>query len=208
MCTYTHSLRGSLPTLLTIASLAAAPRTGLEGLTGRCRGDLLGPWGENVTKRFGAEGLARVRRRLGFELAPVLTAKDWVPIHAQLAVTEAIVDELLHGDWLALGPLLIEDTRAGVGRIQLGLLRAMGPGNAFKLTSKTFAQVYDRGSGAAVVSGKSARLEFSGNAVFAHPRWQLMQLYAMNTMLALCKTMGELSGEDAGPEGFVAHVRW
>ena len=193
--------------MLTIASLAAAPRQGFEGLTGRVRGDLLGPWGDNVVKRFGADGLARVRTRLGFDLAPVLTAKDWVPIHAQLAVTEAIVDELLGGDWLRLGPLLIEDTRVGVGRIQLGLLRAMGPGNAFKLTSKTFAAVYDRGAATAVVEKKSARLSFTGNAVFAHPRWRLMQLYAMNTMLALCNTAGELSGEDT-QDGFVANARW
>ena len=193
---------------LTIERLAAAPAQDFAGLSGRCRGDLLGPWGTNVTRRFGAPGLARVRARLGplADLAPVLTAKDWVPIHAQLAVTEAIVDELLGGDWLALGPLLVEDTRAGLGRIQLTLLRAMGAGNAFKLTSRAVAQVYETGSATADVHGTHARLAFTGNAVFAHPRWRLMQLYAMRTLLSLLGATGAVTGEDA--VGFVAVADW
>ena len=48
----------------------------------------------------------------------MLTAKDTLPVHAQFVLTEAIVDELLAGDLRALLPLIIEDTRAGLGRIQ------------------------------------------------------------------------------------------
>jgi hypothetical protein len=195
---------------VTIEELAADRSSIAEMLPGRCRGDLLGPWGTNVAKRYGADGLARVRRRLApplDQLAPVLTAKDWVPILAQLRVTEAIVDEHLAGDWPALLPLIIEDARAGIGRIQLALLRSIGPGNAFRLTSRTLPQVYESGTGAATVEKKHARLEFTGNAVFAQPRWRLMQLFAMRTMMELAGVQGTATGEDV-PDGFVAHARW
>jgi hypothetical protein len=194
---------------VTIEQLAS-DTTAIPDLPGRCRGDLLGPWGTNVTKHFGVEGLARVRRRLApplHQLASVLTAKDWVPIVAQLRVTEAIVDEHLGGDWLALYPLIVADTRAGIGRIQLALLRSMGPGNAFRLTSRTFAQVYEGGAATAAVERKHARLAFSGNRVFAQPRWRLMQLYAMRTMMELAGAQGTATGEDAA-DGFIAHARW
>lgn len=194
---------------LSLEDLAATPVTPPDQLAGRCRGDLLGPWGDNVARRFGAAGLARVRQRLPSpldQLPPVLSARDWVPIGAQLVVTEAIVDELLAGDWLALLPLLIEDTRAGVGRVQLALLRTMGPGNAFKLTSRTFAKVYEQGAADAQVSGRTARLTFTGNPIFAHPRWRLMQLFAMRVMLDLANAPGTVSGEDAA--GFIAIARW
>ncbi len=195
---------------VTIDKLATEPNTLPNSLPGRCRGDLLGPWGTNVTKRFGTDGLARVRRRLApplDQLAPVLTARDWVPILAQLRVTEAIVDEHLGGDWLALLPLLIEDTRAGVGRVQLALLRSLGPGNAFRLTSRSFEKVYEQGTAIATVERKQARLAFTGNAVFAQPRWRLMQLFAMRTMMELAAAPGTAIGEDA-PDGFIAIARW
>jgi hypothetical protein len=195
---------------VTIERLASDTTAIPDTLPGRVRGDLLGPWGTNVTKRFGAEGLARVRRRLApplDQLPAVLTAKDWVPIVAQLRVTEAIVDEHLAGDWLALLPLLVEDTRAGINRVQLALLRSMGPGNAFRLTSRTFEKVYEAGSATAAVERKHARLAFTGNAVFAQPRWRLMQLFAMRTMMELAGVQGSATGEDA-PDGFIAIARW
>ena len=95
---------------LTIATLAEVPRWDLArtlALPGWCRGDALGPWGENLTRRFGAGAHDRLRRRLPAEharIAPVLTARDTVPAHAQLVLTEAIVDEFLAGDLRALLP--------------------------------------------------------------------------------------------------------
>src|SRR4051794_5021851 len=52
---------------LTIATFAAQPRWELErtlALPGWCRGDALGSWGENLTRRFGPTAHARLRRRL------------------------------------------------------------------------------------------------------------------------------------------------
>lgn len=205
--------------VLTTEILAAAPRweaARLAALPGRSRGDLLGPWGENLARRFGGEALARVRRRLPTGLshiAPVLTAKDWLPVSAQLALTEAIVDEFLGGDLRALAPLLVEDTRAGLGRVQLAALRALGAGRAFKLTTRTFSRVHERGAATVEVDGRSARLGFRGSPLFAQPTWRLLQLLATQTMLELAGTPGVATGEEAGEEaggegGFVATVRW
>jgi hypothetical protein len=200
---------------LTDDVLASGPRwdaARLAGVPGRCRGDLLGPWGQNLARRFGPDALARVRRRLAPPLdriEPVLTARDWVPAHAQIAVTEAIVDELLGGDLRALYPLLVEDTRSSVGRVQLALLRTLGAARAFALAPRTFRKVHERGSVDVSVAGRRARLVFSGHPLFAHPSWRLLQLYAQRVMLELAGSPGEAVGEDAGErDGFAVVASW
>lgn len=198
----------------TIDSLVVEPRWELsrvQALPGRSRGDLLGSWGDNLTARFGPDALARVRKRLPpplDRLPPALTARDWVPVHAQLVVTEAIVDELLGGDMRALYPLLVEDTRAGLGRLHLMLVRTLGAERAFRLAPRTFHKVQERGTVEVDTAGRHARMSFRGSPMFAHPTWRLLQLYAMCTMLELADTPGSATGEDAGPDGFVAVARW
>ena len=200
--------------LLTIETLAAEPRWELArtlALPGRSRGDLLGGWGENVTARFGPDALAAVRRRLVHPLdrtAAVLTSRDWVPVHAQLLVTEAIVDELLHGDLTALGPLLVEDTRAGMGRVQLGLLKALGAERAFRLGPRTFKKVHERGTHDMDVERRRARASFRGTPLFEHPTWRILQLFAMRTLLELTGHAGTVVGEDGGPDHFIALATW
>lgn len=199
--------------LLTAEVLAAQPRwdpARLVEVPGRCRGDLLGPWGRNLTRRFGADALARVRRRLAPPLdriEPVLSARDWVPAHAQIAITEAIVDELLAGDMRALYPLLLEDTRASLGRVELALVRALGPGRAIGLGPRSFRKVHDRGSVEVAVTGRRARLVFAGNPLFACPSWRLMQLFAQRVLLDLAGSPGDAVGEDAA-DGFVVDATW
>jgi hypothetical protein len=198
----------------TIESLAAEPRWELsrvQALPGRSRGDLLGSWGTNVTARFGADALARVRKRLPpalAELPPTLSARDWVPVHTQLVLTEAIVDELLGGDMRALYPLLVEDTRAGIGRVQLMLVRTIGPERAFRHATRAFHKVHERGEVEVKAADRRARMVFRGSPLFAHPTWRLLQLFAMRTMLELADASGSASGEDAGPDGFVAVASW
>lgn len=198
----------------TIDSLVVEPRWELsrvQALPGRSRGDVLGAWGENLAVRFGAAALARVRERLPpplDRLPSALTARDWVPVHAQLVLTEAIVDELLGGDMRALYPLLVEDTRAGLGRLHLMLVRGLGPERAFRLAPRTFRKVQERGTVAVDTTGRQARMSFGGSPLFTHPTWRLLQLFAMRTMLELTDTPGEATGEDGGPEGFVAIARW
>lgn len=129
-------------------------------------------------------------------------------MHAQLVLTEAIVDELLGGDMRALYPLLVEDTRAGIGHVQLMLVRALAPQRAFQLAPRTFRKVHERGSVDVQIVGRCARIAFRGSPLFTHPTWRLLQLYANCTMLALADHAGTATGEDAGPDGFVAIASW
>ena len=199
---------------ITIESLAAVPRWPLERtltLPGRSRGDLLGGWGDNVIKRFGPDALARVRRRLPAslqELAPVLTTRDWVPVFAQLVLTEAIVDEHLAGDMLALYPLLVADTRAGMGRVQLAIVRALGPARALRLAPRQFEKTQERGSLAVEIDRKRATLRFRGSPLFEHPSWRVLQVLATRVLLELTETPGTVVGEAPGPETFDAIATW
>jgi hypothetical protein len=199
---------------LTDEVLATQPRwerPRLLALPGRCRGDLLGPWGRNLERRFGAGAVARVRQRLGpplDRLEPVLTSRDWVPVHAQVAVTEAIVDELLGGDLRALYPLLVEDTRASLGRVQLALVKTLGAARVLRLAPGGHRKLYEQGTAEVAVDGRRARLVFRGSSLFAHPTWRLLQLFAQRTMLELAGTPGDAVGEDAGPDGFAVAASW
>ncbi len=203
--------------MVTAETLAALPRWTPEQLAripGRCRGDLLGPWGRNLARRFGVDAVDRVRRRLAPPLdglAPELTDRDWLPGYAQIVVTEAIVDELLGGAWPALYPALVEDTRASLGRVELALVRSLGPARTLKLGPRTFKKVHERGTVEVEVTGRRARLTFAGNLLFTNPSWRLLQLFAQRTMLELAGSPGEAHGEDAGPgagDAFVAVVTW
>jgi hypothetical protein len=199
---------------LTIDTFASQPRwemTRTLALPGWSRGDALGPWGDNLTRRFGGDALRRVRQRLPAEharIAPVLTARDTLPVHAQLLLTEAICDEFLGGDLRALYPLLIEDTRAGIGRIQLALVKTMGPHRALAHGARGFRDIYDRGSADADTARGHARIVFRGSELFAHPTWRVLQLFATGTVIALAGGTAVLSGEDLGEDAFAALATW
>jgi hypothetical protein len=199
---------------LTIDTLAAAPRwdlAKLTGLPGRCRGDALGRWGENLARRFGPDAHKRVQRRVGppFDAtAPVLTAKDWVPVGAQLALTEAIVDEFLGGDMRALYPLLLEDTRAGLGRLQVLAVKALGAGRVLARGAAGFRDIYERGSAESQIERGRARITFRGSPLFAHPTWRLLQLFATRTVMELAGSPGQVWGEHLGDDAFATLATW
>ena len=138
----------------------------------------------------------------------MLTADDWVPVHAQVAVTEAIVDELLGGDLVALYPLLIEDTRASLSRVHRLLARSIGVGRAIKIVPKPFRKVYEHGTAEVTVEGKRARLTFSENALFANGTWRVLQLFAVRTLFDLTDNTGIAVGEDTGVDSFAVLVTW
>jgi len=199
---------------LTIDTLAAEARwdtSRILAIPGRCRGDALGRWGENLARRFGGEALTKVRTRVGpphDALPAVLTAKDWVPVHAQLVVTEAIVDELLGGDLRALYPLLVEDTRAGLGRIQLALVRTLGAGRVLARAAAGIRDLYERGTATAQVERRRVRVELRGTPLFGNPTWRLLQLFATRTLLELAGTPGSAVGEDLGADAFATIATW
>lgn len=195
---------------LTIGQLAAIPRWSDHqtlALPGRVRGDTLGNWGDNLVRRFGPDALTRIRRRVPADVASipaVLSDRDRVPVHAQLLLTEAIVDEHLGGDMLALYPLLVADTRAGLGRIRLMALRALGPGGALKLGPRTFGKVHERGEHTVTVDGRTAHLAFRGNALFGHPTWRVLQAFATQLLLELAGSPGSVTADG----DFDVHADW
>jgi hypothetical protein len=141
-------------------------------------------------------------------LPAALGPRDWVPVYAQLLVTEAIVDEYLGGDMRALYPLLVEDTRAGIGRVRQMVLETMGPARALKLAPRTFRTVHERGTAEVEVTGRTARLTFAGTPLFGHPTWRLLQLYATNTMLELSGRRGTTTGDSHSADSFIAIANW
>jgi len=104
--------------------------------------------------------------------------------------------------------LLVEDTRASLGRVHLLLVRSLGAGRAFRLAPRTFRKVHERGTADVEIDGRRARLTFRGSPLFAHPSWRLLQLFAMRTLLELAETPGDAVGEDAGPEAFDTIASW
>lgn len=199
---------------LTVEMLAAQPRwepARLAALPGRCRGDLLGPWGQNLARRFGSDAVTRVRARLApplDQVGAVLTSEDWVPVHAQVAVTDAIVEEFLGGDLASLYPLLIEDTRSSLSRVHRLLARSLGVSRALKIVPKPFRKVYERGTAEVAVDGRRGRLSFGDNALFANPTWRVLQLFAVRTLFDLTGNTGIAVGEDSGSDSFGVVVTW
>lgn len=199
---------------LTIDTLAAQPRWKSEqtlALPGTSRGDAIGAWAENLARRFGPQAIARVRARLPgqhAQIAPALTAKDILPVHAQLCLTEAIVDELLAGDLRALAPLITEDTRAGLGRVQLALVRTIGAHRALAQGARQFRAIYDRGTAEADTARGRARVVFRGHALFGHPTWRALQLMATGTLLELAGSAGRVTGEHLADDSFATVATW
>lgn len=199
---------------LTIADLAVVPRWSDHqtlALIGTVRGDTLGAWGQNLVARFGAEALARVRQRVPASIAAtpaVLGDRDRVPVFAQLLLTEAIVDECLGGDVRALYPLLVADTRAGLGRIRLALLRTLGPAGALRLGPRSFGQIHERGEHTVEIAGRTAHLAFRGNPLFGHPTWRVLQAFATQLVLELAAAPGDLTAEGARDDAFDVRARW
>jgi hypothetical protein len=199
---------------LTLDTLVEQPRWKLEEtltLVGTSRGDAVGGWGENLTRRFGPQAIARVRARLPAQhaqIAPVLTTRDTLPVHAQLLLTEAIVDEFLGGDMRALYPLVVEDTRAGLGRIQLALVKTIGAHRAIAQGARQFRTIYDRGTAEASTAKGRARVEFRGHPMFAHPTWRALQLMATGTLLELAGSPGRVTGEHMTEDAFATVATW
>ncbi|MBV8755667.1 MAG: hypothetical protein JO257_00240 [Deltaproteobacteria bacterium] len=138
----------------------------------------------------------------------MLTAKDTLPVHAQLLLTEAIVDEFLGGDLRALYPLLVEDTRAALGRLQLALVKTIGAHRAIAQGAKQFRSIYDRGSADADTAKGRARVVFRGHPMFGHPTWRALQVMATGTLLELAGSPGRVTGEDLAQDSFATVATW
>jgi hypothetical protein len=182
-----------------------------DSLPGQSRGDLVGAWSDNLQHRYGTATVARVRARLPSSIPARGTDKDWLPVWGQIAITEAIADECLAGDLSKLPPLILEDTRLGLGRLRVLAMKALGPLRLLATTTKGVSDVYDRGRAELVQQRQrgevSARhIELSGHPLFGHPTWRLLQLAATQTLIDLAGGSQRVHGMDAGPDAFTCVV--
>ncbi|HEY4181958.1 MAG TPA: hypothetical protein VGM90_34175 [Kofleriaceae bacterium] len=143
----------------------------------------------------------------------MLTDREWVPVHAQLLITEAIADEAFGGDLRAIYPALLEDTKKGLGRFKLAALRALGVARAFKIVPKVFNKVHDKGSVAlesseATKDWSGIRLRFTGSPLFTNPTWRVLQLFATKVVLDLADEQSQVVGHDDGQYGFLVDAGW
>jgi hypothetical protein len=198
-----------------LADLAAQPRwdsARTRALPGRCVGSLLRDWGLHVRRRWGEDALAAVRERAGLDAAtlpdaPSLT--EWVPLHYQLALTEAVADECLGGDLLALEALLHADALAARDRLLRWAIAKLGPAAALKGAGKLHPHLYDVGRVTSRVRRGQAELAFDGAALFGHPTWRLLQLFGQRSLLrALKRELLVLEGDDRGSDAFALRLAW
>jgi len=161
---------------------------GRGSLLGHCNGTLMASWGENLTRRFGPNAASDLLVALGPDAAGLMLApskRDWIPVVAQLRVTELIVERHFAGSWSALYPALAEDTRRGSGRVALLLLRKLGPAKVLGYAPRSFSKLYDRGVVEAEVSERRATLRLSGAEFFGLRSWQLLQVFGQRVLIEL-----------------------
>lgn len=206
-------------TWLPAAHWAALRHASAGDVSGRVRGVLVRQWAAHCQRRWGADAAARVRAVAG-DVAATLPDepldKAWYPAAAQLAVTDAIIDEYLSGDAALLRRLVCEDAVRGLGRMQRLALRALGPARAYARASQVYPQLYDVGRAAGdgpfcqvQLRADACCFELTGAALFGHPTWRVLQLWAHAAALELLAGhVGDVRGAALGDDGFAVEVVW
>lgn len=167
-----------------ITEVAMRPRWSNErtlAVEGRCRGVVLARWAENCRRHFGDPALRRLREglpRWAHDLPDEPPEDAWFPVGLQLRLTELVIDELLGGDALALESLLRADVARTVGRTTSMFLRTVGPGPVLARAKQIHPTLYDTGRVVAEVGQGRAAIAHEDAAVFGHPTWALLQLFA------------------------------
>ncbi len=174
---------------LSLASLARQPRwprAQIEALPGRCRGRVLEGWARTCRRHFGEAGLRRLRQAAG-PLARGIpeqpSPRAWFSAGVQVALTDALIDELLGGDALALEDLLRVEIERSMGRVQRALVRSVGPASILRRAAAIHRQAYDHGQASSVVHDREAVVTSQGSALFENPTWQLLQLIAHRLLI-------------------------
>lgn len=199
---------------LDVDVLARRRRGAVRGRTlpGRCRGTVLARWAELVRRHFGESALARIRGAVedwlpGVPEAP--TDDAWFPVGVQLELTDAVIDECLGGDPRALEAMLADDVRASIGRASALLLRSVGPGPVLARARQLHAHLYDVGHARAVVRSGTAVIDCEGTPLFAHPTWQLLQLFAHRGFVALTgRELRALHASMPAADAFRVELAW
>ena len=184
----------------------------LNGLETMVRGHLLKDWGLHVQRRRGLEAVARVRQLTGIrppDLPDQPRLDAWYPSRYQIALTDAIVQEYLDGDYLALEDLLFADATRKRERVVRWIAARVGPATAFKRAPAGHREVYSRGVMDAQVKRGHATLMWRGALVFENPTWQMLQMMAMRLMMRVMKRrLITLEGTTPSSESFEINVAW
>ena len=135
--------------------------------------------------------------------------RNWYPVWAQLALTDAIIAECFESDPERAVPALLADAREGTGAIARGLLRALGPARVLSRAGELHPHAYDVGRVSAQVSGDQASLHYEGAALFAEPTWQLLCATATRGLVELSgRSLVAMAQETPSAESFVLRVSW
>lgn len=189
------------------------PQAQVLALPGQVRGVLLRDWAPLLDRRWGADASARVRSRVG-DLARGVpdqpSSEVWLPLAAQIALTDAIIDTFLGGDASRLHDVLREDTTADLSLARRMLARAFGPQAGYKRVVSVYQRVHDVGHFEADMGDRGALLRCSGAAAFGNPTWRTLHLIGHSIALSLLtgRKDPEVLGRELGEDGFEIRVRW
>lgn len=178
-----------------LAALAAAPTwpaEALAALPGHVRGVVLARWAHGMRQRFGNAIIEAVRADLriaGFDDAALPddpTPRSWLPIGLPTALTTALVMRAYAGEWRALAEPLHIDAVAAIPLAGKLALRVGGVRGVASQIDRIHRAAYDVGEASALLSDGALRVDVRGSALFACPAWQIMQIFALGSMVRLC----------------------
>lgn len=178
----------TLPALAAAARQAASPegRARLLALPGTIGGKALRAWEPQVRARYGAAIVDTLRAIPAFATLPAEPDPETrLPIGVPTALTAALVEAALAGDWLALEQPLREDATAPLGKAQRVLLRALGPQRVLAGAGAAHRGLYDRGTVEVRSEAGEAELWIRGSALFVEPAWLLLQAFALRATVGL-----------------------
>jgi hypothetical protein len=200
---------------LDVATLARLPRwdaARVEALPGRCRGSVLARWGAACRRRWGGAAVARLRARLGpwfDELPEDPPEHAWFPVHMQIRLTDAVVEEFLGGDAGALEPILLEDIEHSLGRAKRAFLRTLGPGPILRQAGALHGHLYSVGQTTAEMSINGATVHSTGARLFANPTWQLLQVLANRGLIRFTgRELHTVVARMTAADGFAVELHW
>lgn len=183
---------------LAAAARDAASNTGRQGLLalpGTVSGAALTAWRAQVAARYGEPAVKRLRAIDGFgpeSLADAPTPTQRLPIGLPTALTAALVEHELGGDWLALEAPMAADAQARLPTATRLLLRALGPARVLARAGELHAALYDQGAlrttaAPTVAPGWNAvSAHAAGSALYAAPAWCLLQAFALRATVRVC----------------------